>query len=97
MCRVILQWGSSMECLTLGNIKYCLKSAEACCPLLWAFDGDEKQYIARGFLLGCISEDTGGFQSCEFTQSCFVSVELFQRNNVNLEKSGHPEVSPDNF
>jgi len=94
---VILQWGSSMGCLTLGNFKYCLKSPEACFPLFWAFDGDENQCITRGFLSISISEGIGGFQSCEFAQSCFVSVKLLLRHNINPEKSGHPGVSPDNF
>lgn len=46
--------------LDARNIKYCLKSAEACFHLLWAFDGDEKQYITRGFLSVSVSEDIDG-------------------------------------
>lgn len=63
MCWVIRQWGSTMDCLVLENIKYCLKSAEVCFPLLWAFDGDENQCITRSFRSGSVSEDIGGFQS----------------------------------
>lgn len=56
---MILQWGSSVDCLTLGSNKYCFKSPEACFHLLWAFDGDENQYITGVFLSGSVSKDIG--------------------------------------
>lgn len=69
--------------------KFCLSVS----PLFWAIDGGLKKKKG-GFFFLTVSEDFGGFQSCELAQNCFVSTKLFLRHNINPEKSGYPRVSP---